>query len=117
MRRPTATWRAALTRRRAEKTSTMSATRCQSGAFWQTLARERLRLTAGGRDYAAMPHLDRFALSELASESEPLGDASEEQGARLSAERAMMQRDRAEARAGGRGVRRPVALGTDDDGA
>jgi hypothetical protein len=63
-----------------------------------------------------MPHLDRFAMSELASESEPMGDFSEEQGARLSAERAMQQRDRREGRAGGRGVRRPGAL-IDDDGA
>jgi hypothetical protein len=63
-----------------------------------------------------MPHLDRFAMSELASESEPMGDFSEEQGARLSAERAMQQRDRREGRAGGRGVRRPGAL-VDDDGA
>ena len=64
-----------------------------------------------------MPHLDRFAMSELASESEPLQDFSEEQGARLSAERAMRQRDVREARAGGRGVRRPGALLPDDDGA
>ena len=64
-----------------------------------------------------MPHLDRFAMSELASESEPLQDFSEEQGARLSAERAMRQRDMREARAGGRGVRRPGALLPDDDGA
>jgi hypothetical protein len=65
-----------------------------------------------------MPHLDRFAMSELASESEPLQDFSEEQGARLSAERAMRQRDVREARAGGRGVRRPGALQPDEgDGA
>ena len=69
------------------------------------------------RDYAAMPHLDQFALSELASESEPLGDFSQEQGARLSAEREMAERDRREGRLLGRGVRRPGALMGDDDGA
>ena len=69
------------------------------------------------RDYAPMPHLDQFALSELASESEPLGDFSEEQGARLSAEREMAERDRREGRLLGRGVRRPGALMVDDDGA
>ena len=69
------------------------------------------------RDYAPMPHLDQFALSELASESEPLGDFSEEQGARLSAEREMAERDRREGRLLGRGVRRPGALLADDDGA
>jgi len=62
-----------------------------------------------------MPHLDRFAMSELASESEPLQDFSEEQAARLSAERELAARDRREGR-GGRGVRRPGAL-MDDDGA
>ena len=78
----------------------------------------RVSARRGARsDYAAMPHLDRFAMSELASESEPLGDFSEEQGARLSAERAMQQRDRREGRAGGRGVRRPGALLEEDDGA
>ncbi len=64
-----------------------------------------------------MPHLDQFALSELASESEPLGDYSEEQGARFSAEREMAERDRREGRGVGRGVRRPGALDADDDGA
>ena len=65
-----------------------------------------------------MPHLDRFAASELASESEPLGDFSEEQGARLSAERAMLKRDRAEGRGAGRGLRLPGALqAASDEGA
>jgi hypothetical protein len=63
-----------------------------------------------------MPHLDQFALSELASESEPLGDYSEEQAGRLSAEREMAERDRREGRLLGRGVRRPGALMADDDG-
>jgi hypothetical protein len=65
-----------------------------------------------------MPHLDRFAASELASESEPLGDFSEEQAGRLSAEREMAKRDRQEGRVTGRGLRLPGALqAASDEGA
>ena len=65
--------------------------------------------TAERRDYQAMPHLDRYAGSELASQSESI-DASAENAARRAAERSMRDRDRREGRATGVGVRRPGAL-------
>ena len=61
------------------------------------------------RDYQAMPHLDRYAGSELASQSESM-DASVEAAARRAAERTMRDRDRREGRVAGAGIRRPGAL-------
>lgn len=66
------------------------------------------------RDYQPMPHLDRYAGSELASQSESI-DYSAEVAARRAAERQMDQRDVVEGRRTGRDTRLPDAL--HDDGA
>lgn len=101
-----------------ERTCTRRERRCHWGAPCPyTTTRAPVAHAPARSDYAPMPHLDQFALSELASESEPLGDYSEEQAGRFSAEREMADRDRREGRGTGRGVRRPGALLADDDGA